>query len=69
MNNLQNLFVADGDCSLLMQCSDFELEKKNSKGICKNDFFLVKDENKKHKFCGDEASVRNKFKIFFPILT
>lgn len=55
----KNLFMADGDCSLLMQCSDFELEKENSKGICKNDFFFVKDKNGKHKYCGSEASLRN----------
>ena len=60
--------MADGDCSLLMQCSDFELEPENKNGKCSADFLFIKAKeetayspeliDKKYKYCGADAKIR-----------
>ena len=51
--------MADGDCSLLMQCSDFQLEPQNRNGKCSADFLLTKNkEIGKNKYCGDGGAVK-----------
>jgi len=57
--NCKNIFVPDGDCSLLLQCSDFELQPQNKKGKCSADFLLVKDKEIKNKYCGSDQTLRN----------
>jgi len=57
--NCKSLFKADGDCTILMQCSDFEVQPGKSTGECKGDYLLVKDKEK-HKYCGaDETLLRS----------
>ena len=55
----QNLFVAESGCSLLMQCSDFELEPVKKNGKCAADFLLVKGgDSVKRKYCGADTALR-----------
>ena len=55
----QNLFVAETGCSLLMQCSDFELEPVKKNGKCAADFLLVKGgDSVKRKYCGADTALR-----------
>ena len=55
----QNLFVAEGGCSLLMQCAAFELEPVKKNGKCAADFLLVKGgDTVKRKYCGADTAVR-----------
>ena len=51
--------MAESGCSLLMQCSDFELEPVKKNGKCAADFLLVKGgDGVKRKYCGADTALR-----------
>ena len=52
----RSIFKSKGDCTLLMQCSDFELQPQNSVGKCSGDFLLTRDKIK-HKYCAKDESL------------
>jgi len=56
--NCKSLFKAEGACTILMQCSDFQVQPQNSEGKC-GDYLMLKDKVK-HKYCGsDETLLRS----------
>ena len=55
----KNIFVPNGDCSLLLQCEDFELQPQNKNGKCGADFLLVKDKQHRNKYCGSDQTLIN----------
>jgi len=54
--NCKSLFKAQGDCTILFQCYDFEMQAGSEEGNCKGDFLLLKDKEK-HKYCGKAESL------------
>jgi len=51
----KSLFKPLGECTIMMQCSDMQLQPPRD-GKCKADFLLVKD-TEKRKYCGADVSL------------
>jgi len=59
--NCLNLFKAEGECSLLLKCSDFQLQNPRAKdNKCVRDFMFIRSKGLyKGKHCGQDMELRD----------